>query len=581
MKPAALLLLAGAALAAAKPTAKPTVYFIRHGEKPSDENDQGLSAQGLQRAQCLRTVFGAASQYNIGHIMAQTPKKDGSRQRPYDTVAPLAGDLGIPVDTSCGRDDSDCVQNVVKSYSGSGNILICWEHKALQDLATALGTKDVSPYPSDHFDLIWTDPSPFKHIMGQTHSRTPVLLARLSDIQPSRAILGTSTIVAVKLPRAEDGQNSTPIPAVHPAHRQPPSRNHGRRQGPVDQNPSRQSADTAPGSNVFLKLENLQPSGSFKSRGIGNFMAAKLRALRDDTNGTCGTRAEAHFYSSSAGNAGLACVHAAVTLGCQATVVVPLSTTAFIIAKLRQAGATDVIQRGASWQEADDYLTRTLIEHARAKGEAAVYVPPFDAPEIWDGNAGISREIARQLGGTARHYPVSFKSRPSGSGEVDAIVCSVGGGGLFSGVMQGLDELHMRHTRVIAVETLGADSLSQAVAKKELVTLPAITSLATSLGARTVCEKALEYALRDTVSTVVLSDSEAISACRRFADEERFLVELACAVCPALCYNGRLAELVPGFSKDSVVVLVVCGGSNMSIDIMDKYAVSQAAKPKA
>lgn len=53
-------------------SANATVYFIRHGEKPDDGD--GLSADGLQRAQCLRTVFGASSQYNIGHIMAQTPQ---------------------------------------------------------------------------------------------------------------------------------------------------------------------------------------------------------------------------------------------------------------------------------------------------------------------------------------------------------------------------------------------------------------------------------------------------------------------------------------------------------------------------
>jgi hypothetical protein len=53
--------------------AKSTVYLIRHGEKPSDGSN-GLNAQGEQRAQCLRNVFGSASSYNIGHIMAQTPK---------------------------------------------------------------------------------------------------------------------------------------------------------------------------------------------------------------------------------------------------------------------------------------------------------------------------------------------------------------------------------------------------------------------------------------------------------------------------------------------------------------------------
>lgn len=69
MKSVAVLLLASAALASA---AKPTVYFIRHGEKPAD-GSTGLSPQGQQRAQCLRSIFGASSQYNIGYIMAETP----------------------------------------------------------------------------------------------------------------------------------------------------------------------------------------------------------------------------------------------------------------------------------------------------------------------------------------------------------------------------------------------------------------------------------------------------------------------------------------------------------------------------
>ncbi len=58
------------ALASAK--TRPTVYLIRHGEKPGSGN--GLSPQGEERAQCLTGVFGPSSQYNIQHIMAQTPK---------------------------------------------------------------------------------------------------------------------------------------------------------------------------------------------------------------------------------------------------------------------------------------------------------------------------------------------------------------------------------------------------------------------------------------------------------------------------------------------------------------------------
>ncbi|KAL6855779.1 threonine dehydratase [Trichoderma novae-zelandiae] len=329
------------------------------------------------------------------------------------------------------------------------------------------------------------------------------------------------------------------------------------------------------GCNVFLKLENLQPSGSFKSRGIGNYMMAKLAAQGPDA-------AKAHFYCSSGGNAGLACVHAAITLGCQATIVVPLSTTAYTIDKLRQAGASDVIQMGASWQEADDYLTGTLMEEARANGGVAIYVPPFNAQEIWDGNAGISHEVARQIPTMVKHYPVSVDGASDDDAtarmaNVDAIICSVGGGGLLSGIVQGLDDLSMSQTRVIAVETLGTDSLHQAVQKGELITLPAITSLATTLGARTVCRRAFEYGLRDQVSTVVLSDAEAIAACKRFASEERFLVELSCSVCPAVVYGGRLKELVPGLNKNSVIVIVICGGSNISYEILEQYVSSLAS----
>lgn len=73
---------AGAAAAA------PTVYLIRHGEKPADGSD-GLSTQGMQRAQCLRNVFGASSQYNIGYILAETPKKSASCSLDIPSSQPL------------------------------------------------------------------------------------------------------------------------------------------------------------------------------------------------------------------------------------------------------------------------------------------------------------------------------------------------------------------------------------------------------------------------------------------------------------------------------------------------------------
>ncbi|OAR02276.1 hypothetical protein LLEC1_03278 [Akanthomyces lecanii] len=338
----------------------------------------------------------------------------------------------------------------------------------------------------------------------------------------------------------------------------------------------------AAGCNVFLKLENTQPSGSFKSRGISNFMISKLTALREKQDGAS---AKAHFYSSSGANAGLACIYAANVFECRATIVTPLSTSAFLVAKLKQAGAVQVIQHGNTWQEAEDYLRATVMPSTAAADETPIYVPPFDAPEIWQGNAGMMYEAVQQLGEAMRHYPMNTTppaaAAPTSNGHhaaaadvpnIDAVICSVGGGSMFCGLMQAVEELQLKdRTQVITVEADGVDSLAQSVARRERITLSRIGSLATSLGARRVAQRAFEYGLEKHVTTVVVSDAEAIRACHRFANEEHYLVELACAVCPALCYNGMLPGLISGFNESTVVVIVVCGGSSISFEMMEKF----------
>ncbi|KZT62899.1 putative phosphoglycerate mutase family protein [Calocera cornea HHB12733] len=133
-------------------------YLIRHGEKPAN-GSQGLTVQGEERAQCLTTVFGPSSAYNIGYIMAETPKSNGDRTRPLETVTPLAEELGLTVDISCDRDDPDCVAAAVAAYQsteGAENVLICWEHGELTDIATSLGVADAPEYPDADYNLIWT-----------------------------------------------------------------------------------------------------------------------------------------------------------------------------------------------------------------------------------------------------------------------------------------------------------------------------------------------------------------------------------------------------------------------------------------
>lgn len=261
-----------------------------------------------------------------------------------------------------------------------------------------------------------------------------------------------------------------------------------------------------------------------------------------------------HFYTSSGGNAGLACVSASVALGYPSTVVVPTSTKPHMLEKIKLAGASEVIQQGATWFEADTYLREEVL----TKDAGGVYVPPFDHPAVWRGHATMISEIKAQL------------ADMNGDDSFDALVCSVGGGGLFSGLMQGLEEAG-DEVNVVAVETLGANSLNAALEAGQLIAIPGITSIATSLGAVKVAKRAFEYAQQDNVSSVVVTDKEACVACVKFAEDERMLVEPACGATIALAYDNKLRDILGSPDKDKKVVLVVCGGRNISLDLLAEW----------
>ena len=277
-----------------------------------------------------------------------------------------------------------------------------------------------------------------------------------------------------------------------------------------------------------------------------------------------------HFYCSSGGNAGLGCATAAVSLEQPATIVVPLTTSKLMIEKIEMLGV-QVVQIGAHWLEADKYLREELL----AKDANGIYVPPFDHEDIWEGNGTLIDELEQQM---------------LDKNGYDAVICSVGGGGLFCGIMDGLD----RHERleggrgksvtVLAMETDGADSLSQSLKKGELVKLPAITSIASSLGAALVAKKTFDWAQRSEVISLVLSDAEAAMACVRFADDQRVLVETACGVSIAPAYNSILPKLLfPNLSPSEFamknVVIVVCGGSGITLSILDSYREKYGSAP--
>jgi L-serine/L-threonine ammonia-lyase len=309
-------------------------------------------------------------------------------------------------------------------------------------------------------------------------------------------------------------------------------------------------------SNIYLKLENLQPSGSFKSRGIGNLLSKAILSH--------GPNKPIHFYCSSGGNAGLACVTAAISLRRPATIVVPMSTSALMVGKLKTLGA-NVVQKGCHWSEADTYLREELLAHDKN----GVYVPPFDHEDIWEGNGSLIDEVEKQM---------------ADKGGYDGIVCSVGGGGLFAGLMAGLERngrLQSRQNgphgvKVLAMETEGADSLAYSLRSQKLSRLDAITSIATSLGATQVARKAFEWAQRPEVTSCVFSDAEAAMASVNFADDERIIVETACGVSIAPAYNDTLHTILFPHLSDSEfekinIVIVVCGGSNVTLDILEGY----------
>jgi L-serine/L-threonine ammonia-lyase len=280
---------------------------------------------------------------------------------------------------------------------------------------------------------------------------------------------------------------------------------------------------TGSGQTVWLKLEPMQPPGSFKIRGIG---AACQEYVR---------RGAKRFISSSGGNAGIAVAYAGRHLSVPVVVVVPETTTERAMALIKQEGA-EVIIHGASWFEANA-LAQSMVE------EADAFLHPFDDPLVWHGHASLIDEVVR-----------------SGV-KPDAVVVSVGGGGLLSGIMEGLHRNGWTDMPVITVETEGAESLAKSVQAGHRVQLDAINSIATSLGATQVCEQAFNWSQKHPLRCIVVSDRAAVSACQRFISDHRLVVEPACGAALAAIYDGA-----PELADFESVLVVVCGGVTVTTE---------------
>lgn len=277
------------------------------------------------------------------------------------------------------------------------------------------------------------------------------------------------------------------------------------------------------GRRVMLKMECFQPVGSFKIRGLG------LLCERAFAEG------KRHFVSSSGGNAGFAATYAARALGAKATVVVP-STTPQATCELLQLYGAKVRVHGDVWDEAD------LLARELASANDAAYAPPFDHPVLWEGHATLVDEMA------------NTGVKP------DLMIVAVGGGGLMCGVLEGLHRNGWQDVKVVAVETFGAESLHRSIAEQRLVTLPAITSIAKSLGARRVAGEALRWTTRHEIESVVVTDESALRACVRFARTQRLLVEPACGAALTVVHENHAS-----LGQARTVAVVVCGGISVGM----------------
>jgi L-serine/L-threonine ammonia-lyase len=289
-------------------------------------------------------------------------------------------------------------------------------------------------------------------------------------------------------------------------------------------------ASAALGVGVYLKMEAFQPVGSFKVRGIG--YACQVHH----------EKGAKHLIASSGGNAGYAVAYAGRMLGMEVTVFVPQSTPTWMHEIIRREGAT-VIEHGASWDDAHAQASEV------ASREGAVYVPPFDDPLIWAGHASMIREVA------------AAGLRPK------AIVLAVGGGGLLCGVLEGLHLLGWTRVPVLAVETEGAASFARSVNAGRLITLDRITTVATTLGARTVAAQALLWSQKHPVTPWIVSDQAAVRACLRFADDHRVLVEPACGAALSAVYDR--AQPLRGAGP---VLVIVCGGAGVNLALLQQWA---------
>jgi threonine dehydratase len=300
--------------------------------------------------------------------------------------------------------------------------------------------------------------------------------------------------------------------------------------GLVARTPVVQCAAATAGTRVHLKLENLQPAGSFKLRPIGNAILSRP----PDT-----LVAGAHTFSS--GNSALALAWMAKRIGTTATAVVPEGTTESKLALLRAADARIVAQPFAQWWDA--------VTSGHDPQFASAYIDALRDPAAFAGNGTIALEIIEDLP------------------DVDAIFVPFGGGGLACGIANAL-RAAQRATKVVVCELETAHPFKSAREAGGPVDAPCDPGFVTGVGFGSVLPEMWPVADRLVDDTLTVSLNEVVQAIKLLAESNKVIAEGAGAIAVAAALSNRhrfrnVCAVVSGGNLDPALLTKILRGEEI------------------
>ncbi|MEH6402813.1 MAG: threonine/serine dehydratase [Sneathiella sp.] len=273
-------------------------------------------------------------------------------------------------------------------------------------------------------------------------------------------------------------------------------------------------ADKTP---VFLKLENLQISGSFKIRGALN----TVLGLAPDAlaNG---------LVTASGGNHGMGVALAGALTETPATIYLPKNTPDSKVAKLK-AITPDVIVIGDVWDDAN----ACALEDAKKNGKT--YIHPFADASVIEGQGTIALEI--------------LEAAP----DLDVLIVAIGGGGLISGVATAA-KLINPNIRIIGVEAVGAPTLHNSCKAGELVTLDKITTRAGTLAPRRSADLNFSIISKLVEDIILIEDEEMEIMSKWLWDHCGIATELAASAALAAVHFGKFKA-----EENQKIGVIICG----------------------